>query len=455
MDLTNEDYSRLLINEGLVSRGLVGECMEELEALLSQGQNTDLLEILVRRGEITRAAAHRIAVAAGKRILECPKCHLKHVINLALSSSEELCRKCNCPLVNPTDARTEGSEDAPAATVNGADPFLGTVFAGCSIESKIGEGGGGVVYMGHHLGLGIRVAVKVLPQRLRQKGSYFVDRFIREAKVAAKLRHPNIVEVIDVGQNRGYHYIVSEFLLGRTVQDKIGQLGNLWPEEAAKIAMEVAMALDEASAMEIVHRDVKPSNIIISNDGRIKLADFGLACSISEYRPRRTGNPTGTPAYMSPEQCREEKLTCQSDIYSLGITLFHMLAGRIPFDGRSAEIIAGHLSPNPVPSVRKFKPEIKPELALIVRKMCQKDRKRRYLLARHAVKDLGALLEGLSPPFAYDEGPAGDWIAPPIVEVITKKAVSRKTLARCLRIAILLLGILLVLGGMALLLWRR
>ena len=283
------------------------------------------------------------------------------------------------------------------------DPFLGSEFAGCRIETKIGEGGMGVVYLGKHVGLDRRVAVKILPPRMAAKGSAYVKRFIREAQIADKITHPNVVEVIDVGRCRGYFYIISEFMFGRTVLDKIIRLGRLWPEEAAKIVHNVALGLDAVHREDIVHRDVKPANILISNDGSIKLTDFGLAFSPDQAPELQLRGAAGTPAYMSPEQCSGSQLDGRSDVYSLGITFYQMLTGKIPYENLTREMIKGHLSPDSVPSPREIVPEIDGRLDRIVRKMCSKSLERRYKAVRLVARDLASYLAGEAPPFAFDE----------------------------------------------------
>jgi len=442
----DQRYAQLLINEGLVTWGVMQESQAELNALLEQGHDIGLLELLNRMGRITFDDAERIRAIADKCILECPACHAKHVLHLAQRDAGSVCRLCSTALVKPFEAQREPFSGAPLAAA-GEDALLGTEFAGCLIQAKIGEGGMGVVYLGKHLGLDRRVAVKILPPKMAAKGSAYVKRFIREAQVADKITHPNVIEVIDVGRCRGFFYIVSEFMFGQTVLDKIVRLGRLWPEEAAKIVHDVALGLDAVHREEIVHRDVKPANILISNDGSIKLTDFGLAFSPDQPPELQLRGLAGTPAYMSPEQCDGGQLDGRSDVYSLGITFYQMLTGKMPYDDVTRETIKGHLSPEAIPSPREIVPEIDARLERIVQKMCRKSLEMRYQAARLVARDLESYLAGEAPPFAFDEA-GGPSKAKPAPAVAPRK---RADIHSRLRVAIIVLSVMLGLAFLILL----
>jgi serine/threonine-protein kinase len=245
---------------------------------------------------------------------------------------------------------------------------------GYEILGKLGKGGMGSVYKARHQKLDKLVALKVLPPELASNQEY-LDRFMREARAAAKLNHPNIVQALDVGESYGYHYFVMEYVEGRTVKDMIEQDGPLPEGRALDIVIQVSEALVHAWKHEMVHRDIKPSNIIVNEQGVAKLCDLGLAKSVSEDGTiTQTGVIMGTPFYLSPEQARSEDLDCRSDIYSLGVTLFHMTTGQVPFTGNSAAtILYKHIFLDP-PKPKSLNPKISDGLSRLILRMMSKSR---------------------------------------------------------------------------------
>lgn len=217
------------------------------------------------------------------------------------------------------------------------------------IQAKIGEGGMAVVYRALDVVLRRIVAIKVL--RAQYAGDpEFVDRFRREAQAAASLSHPNVVNIFDVGQDADVHYIVLEYVQGRNLKEIVREQGQLPPRRAAQIARSVARALEAAHARGLVHRDIKPHNILITVEGRVKVADFGLARAASAATLTATGMVIGSVHYFSPEQARGDAVGPASDIYSLGVVLYEMLTGAVPFRGDSPIAVAlKHLQEEPVP----------------------------------------------------------------------------------------------------------
>ena len=215
------------------------------------------------------------------------------------------------------------------------------------IVSKIGTGGMADVYKAMDHKLNRFVAVKVLKPEFREDAT-FVKKFRSEAQAAAGLTHPNIVNVFDVGDDEGVYYIVMELIEGITLKEYISKKGKLSVKEATSIAIQVSMGLEAAHSHGIVHRDVKPQNIIISTDGKVKVTDFGIARAASSNTI--SSNVMGSVHYSSPEQVRGGYSDEKSDIYSLGITLYEMVTGRVPFDGDTTVAIAiKHLQEEMVP----------------------------------------------------------------------------------------------------------
>jgi len=250
---------------------------------------------------------------------------------------------------------------------------------GYEVIEQIGAGAMGTVYKARQVALDRTVALKVLPPELARDRAY-VSRFEREAKLAARISHPNVIQVHDVGEDRGLRYIAMEFVPGSSVEEQLA-LGPLPERRALEITRDVARALAVAHERGIVHRDIKPSNIIVADDGTPKLADLGLARDVSGASGSTTkdGTVVGTPHYMSPEQCRGDRdLDGRSDIYSLGATLFHMVCGRTPYEGDSSVAVMMKHVNEPLPDPRAYNPSLSESTANLIRRMMAKDRARRF-----------------------------------------------------------------------------
>ncbi len=233
------------------------------------------------------------------------------------------------------------------------------------LERKIGEGGMARVYLGRDLRLNRRVAIKVLHEHYASDMT-FLQRFHHEAQAAAGLRHPCIVNVYDVGQDGDIHYIVMEYVEGSDLKSLLLRNGPLPIEQAVAIAEQVAEGLEAAHRMGMIHRDVKPQNILVSPSGEVKITDFGIAKSSLSTALTETGVTFGTADYLSPEQARGLSATPRSDIYALGVTLYEMLTGRLPFTGENAVAVAmQHVSVDPPPP-RMFNAQIPPRLEELV-----------------------------------------------------------------------------------------
>ena len=253
------------------------------------------------------------------------------------------------------------------------------------IISRVGSGGMADVYKARDHKLDRMVAVKVLKAEFREDKS-FIAKFRKEAQSAAGLSHPNVVNVFDVGEDRGLYYIVMELIEGITLKDYITKKGKLSVKEATSIAIQVSLGLEAAHDRGIIHRDVKPQNIIISTDGKVKLSDFGIAKATNSNTI--TANVMGSVHYSSPEQVRGGISDAKSDIYSLGVTMYEMVTGRVPFDGDTTVAIAiKHLQEEMVPPSR-YTPDLPYSLEQIILKCTQKNPERRY-------GNMGLLIEDL------------------------------------------------------------
>ena len=275
---------------------------------------------------------------------------------------------------------------------------------GYKIIGKLGAGAMAIVYKGKQLSLNRMVAIKVLPKRFSENPEY-VERFYKEGQAAGKLNHPNIVQAFDVGVAGGYHYFVMEYVEGKTIADDLVD-GNVFDEaEALDIIIQVAHALEHAHACSLIHRDVKPKNIMISKNGTVKLADMGLARETTDIEAAQSeaGKAYGTPYYIAPEQIRGKiDIDGRADIYGLGATLYHMLTGRVPFMAEdSADVMRKHLREKLVPPDH-INTSLSAGVSEVVEIMMAKRREDRYKNIEELLLDLEALRNGKPPLQAHN-----------------------------------------------------
>ncbi len=275
------------------------------------------------------------------------------------------------------------------------------------IEERIGEGGMALVYRAKDRLLHRWVAVKVLRDQYASDGD-FVERFRREAQAAASLSHPNVVNIYDVGEVSSTHYIVMEYVRGINLKELIRKEGKLAPGQSVDIALQVAAALSHAHRNRLVHRDIKPHNILITDDGRVKVTDFGIARAASSATLTQTGLVIGSVHYFSPEQARGGITTDQSDIYSLGIVLYEMLTGHVPFTGETPIAVALQQLQDPVPSPRKIDPAIPKVLENVIMKALAKEPRERFLSADQLIQALQKTGLGTGGPIDWNDGENGD-----------------------------------------------
>ena len=245
------------------------------------------------------------------------------------------------------------------------------------IIRNIGEGGMANVYLAYDIILNRNVAVKVLRGDLSDDEK-FVRRFQREANAASSLHHPNIVEMYDVGEDNGKYYIVMEYLDGRTLKSLVKRRGALTVLEVVDIMTQLTSAISCAHDKYIIHRDIKPQNVMILEDGKVKITDFGIAMALNSQDLTQTNSVMGSVHYLAPEQARGGASTIKCDIYSLGILMFELLTGRVPFKGDNAVEIAIKHMKDEIPSVRSYNEDIPQSIENIVLKACAKNPKNRY-----------------------------------------------------------------------------
>jgi serine/threonine-protein kinase len=277
-------------------------------------------------------------------------------------------------------------------------PKQPAMVGGFEIISRLGRGGMGAVYKARQVSMDRLVALKVLPPGLARDKN-FIERFFREARAVARLNHPNIVQGIDVGVADKYYYFAMEYVDGETVQNRLARRGPYDEKEALEIVLQIAQGLHHAHRSGMVHRDVKPDNVMVTSGGVAKLCDLGLAKSMAgDLSITQSGLAVGTPHYISPEQARgEDDVDIRADIYSLGASLYHMVVGRTPYTGSSAmAVMTKHLNDD-VPNPRDERPELSLGLVRLLEKMMAKEREDRYQTPEELIRDVNLVLSGKNP----------------------------------------------------------
>ncbi|MEK3884408.1 Stk1 family PASTA domain-containing Ser/Thr kinase [Paenibacillus sp. PL2-23] len=259
------------------------------------------------------------------------------------------------------------------------------------ILSRIGGGGMALVYKAHDVLLNRKVAVKVLRQQF-VNDEEFIRRFRREAQSAAALSHPNVVSIYDVGQEDDTHYIVMEYVEGNNLNEMIQERAPLQADEAVRIAVQISDALDHAHSNHIIHRDIKPHNILIGNNGRVKVTDFGIARAVTSSTITQTGSVVGSVHYFSPEHAKGINTGEKSDLYSLGIVMYQMLTGRLPFLGESPISVALKHLQETFEDPRFVNPHIPQSVENIILKAMRKNPSERYASAHEMLLDLDTCL---------------------------------------------------------------
>ncbi|MHC4883758.1 MAG: serine/threonine protein kinase, partial [Planctomycetota bacterium] len=270
--------------------------------------------------------------------------------------------------------------------------LVGKEMAGCEVLSKLGQGAMGIVYLAEQINLKREVAIKVLDAKF-SRDLVYIERFEREAQACARLVHFNVVQVYDFGRFNDIYYIISEYVDGSNAQCLIDEQGSIGFIEATDMVLQAARGLSAAGEAGIVHRDIKPENLMLTKTGVVKIADFGLAKVVQDDAAvTQSGMILGTPFYMSPEQARGVALDPRSDLYSLGVTYYHMLTGQIPFDGDSViSVLLKHISAER-PDPAALNPSIPSIVSEVAMKMMAREPDHRYQSGVELVPVLEELL---------------------------------------------------------------
>ncbi len=317
---------------------------------------------------------------------QCPCCYGVVAVDEEDAGQAVACGHCNNAVAVPTSRLTPGA-----------------VIGDCVIRKELGEGGMGRVFLAHQLSLDRNAALKVLHSQFSQDESYIND-FIKEARAAAKLNHPNIVQAYAVGEDEGIYYFAMEYVEGSTLKQVLIHGGRIIIDRALVIAEEIAKALDVAwKNQKLVHRDIKPDNIILTGSGEVKLADLGLAHIVTDVR-ENVEELFGTPQYIAPEQLLGQSGDNRSDIYSLGATLYHALTGSFPYSGQNAADIARKHLVEPLRAPEEVVEDIPANVSQLVQIMLAKRPEHRYQDSGELCADIARVRQGEFPKRALPEG---------------------------------------------------
>ena len=319
------------------------------------------------------------------------------------ASEEEL--TAAMPTDDAGDAATKGSSSDPSETSDEVAETIGEFH----LLRRLGKGGMAEVWLAEQTSLKRHVALKLLRRDMTQDDTY-VKRFQTEAKASAGLNHSNIVQVYAVGQEDGQHFIVQEYVQGQTLRNLLQKKGPLSATAALHILRQAAAGLQAAAERGIVHRDIKPENIMITRKGEVKVADFGLAQQTQgdQLHLTQEGVTMGTPLYMSPEQVKGRKLDHRSDVYSLGVTCYHMLSGRPPFEGVTAMAVAVQHLNDEAEALSAIRPDLPPPLCEMVERMMAKKPEDRYPDAKTVLQDSRRLLKALKASGSEGDGASAE-----------------------------------------------
>lgn len=406
-------FAQLAVRRRLITKEQGEECLRAQQAAEQAGQEVNIAQVFIEKGVITNEQLQQLyqwweqAIQQTQAVQQTPP--TGQPAQAAPSQAEPAPPASTGQ--TPTGVTPQPAQETPTQkTPTGAQkaqtrPTSRTVkLPGYEIVEKIGQGGMGAVYKARQTSMNRVVALKILPPKLA-KIDRFVKRFIREAQSAGKLDHRNIVRGVDVGQAEGLYYFAMEFVEGDTLRKIIKTQGKIGEEQAADIVLQIARGLEHAHEQKIVHRDIKPDNIMLTNDGVAKLTDLGLAKSTTgETDITVAGATYGTPDYVSPEQAKggDETIDTISDMYSLGATFFHMVTGRVPYPGESATVVMTKHMNEKLQSPKELVPELTDHVCNVIQKMMAKRREDRYQNPTELIEDLEQVKAGAAPTKAAE-----------------------------------------------------
>jgi serine/threonine protein kinase len=401
------DFGKLAVTLGFLTPEDLDRVLRLQADLHKIGVNRRLGELCLEKKILSREQVLMILRAQGKRIMTCHGCQKSYNVHHYTTTETYTCKHCTAELSLPTKPVTPSVSDSITVATTSlrrksgkprekrtVAPELVHMLAGYEVVKRLGQGGMGTVYKARDLIGGRWVAVKLLAPFLASDEEY-VNRFFQEARNLQKLHHPNIVAAYDAGVTGDHKFFIMEYVDGPSLEDVIHKKGILKEHTALEIVRQVAQALDYAWAHQIIHRDIKPQNIMLSQDRTVKLCDLGLSKDVtSDLSLTMTGSVNCSPPYASPEQAQGLKnMDVRSDVYSLGVSLFQMLCGELPFKGSApGQFLLQHVTKSP-PDPRTKNPKISESVAALILRMLEKEPKDRPMpgdIAKAITRSLNA-----------------------------------------------------------------
>lgn len=407
--MSAEDPAKLgnmAVARGWVSPAQISECLDLQKSRSSGAAQPALLgEILLERKYLTPERLQWLLLHQERYIVECPHCKARLLAPELPPGTKTHCTKCRKPLVlagpGQSPRAAEGpvrAETVPPPPPIPEDPMIGREIGGYRVEGKLGAGGMGIVYKARQIALDRTVALKFLKAE-GEASTDFIERFKREAQAAARLNHTNVIQVYDAGHEGDTLFFSMEFVEGETLSSVLDRQDRIPAARALRIVREVAKALAYAHQHGVIHRDIKPDNILVTKDGGVKLADLGLAKVKDTQEAHKSltisGEVMGTPYYMSPEQTRDTRsVDARSDIYSLGATFYRMVTGEPPFPGNSPFEVMANIQKGPVPNASERFPDVPWVYAQLIMKTMATDPAGRFQSATEFLKHSEAVERG-------------------------------------------------------------
>jgi predicted Ser/Thr protein kinase len=395
----------LFVELGVITLDQLKQAQEFQESFQKQGLSLPLANVIINLGLAVPERVARVLAHLGTAVLRCPSCSRRYTVPDFQAQRRYKCEPCRAYLEVVVDENLQpaavqappagAGAGAPPAAPSAAplpaarkDPFEGKTLGNYRILRRIAKGGMGAVYLGERLEGGGQFAVKILTEEF-SKMPGIQGRFKREATATGKLEHPNIVQTHEMGREENWIFIVMEYVDGGSLVDLIVKEKRLPPRRAVEIMCDILSGLHHAHERGIVHRDIKPGNVLLTSAGRAKVIDFGLAKDAeAQTILTLSGNVVGTPAYMAPEQAKGEGAGPPADQYSCGILTWLMLTGKKPFEGKSLVDTLNKQINEPLPSARALVPDLPEAIEKVIKRMAAKDPAKRFASLLDAAREL-------------------------------------------------------------------
>ena len=395
-------FVKAAVEAGLVRQPLAEACLALIRDLKKKGRPKTVAEVMAAKRFLTSDEAREVLAKIGRKIARCPSCQTKTYLTLS-DRTGGACIKCAKPL----------RAAAPELEIE-ADPLVGRQIAHLKLLEKLGSGGMGTVYKAKNVNLGRPAAVKVLAEHVKRKGSKEVRRFLREARAAAGLDHPNVVRVHYVGSEKGRHFIEMEYVQGESLGDMIRREGALPADKVIPIIRQAADALAVAHEQGLIHRDVKPDNILVTPEGKAKVTDFGLVKMDDEsINLTAVGLTVGTPNYIPPEIFAGQDPDARVDVYGLGATFYEALTGRVLYEANSPLALIAKQRTETPPHPSDANPAVPRPLGDLIERMIHKDRNQRFATMTECIAAL-ASIQGAPQPLLIEVRSDGTCVEHPL-----------------------------------------